>query len=293
MKHLLLSVLFLYLQGCANKAFFSPSQAASLNPDIQWLSSLSGNTIAYLWIPSSTATPAKGIVAHFHGNSGHMEATQEKVNWLSEHGYDVMVFDYSGFGHSTGKVSDEAAYYDAITVLQYLAILRSDSQLPLFVIATSTGGNIFMRAQADYPTTIDGMVIDSSFTSYINEAEYILNKGFLGDWYSWLAHIVMRDDYAAKERVDALPDTDSLVIHCEGDRIVPIASGKAIYSQLSGKKDFWRFNNCSHARAMTNDFPDNQQRIVEWLAQSVNDRDIPSNATDSNNHDLQLANASK
>ncbi|MGF1728747.1 alpha/beta hydrolase [Photobacterium kasasachensis] len=269
MKYILLSVLFLYLQGCANKAFFSPSQAASFNPNIQWLPSSSGSSIAYLWLPANPTPPVKGIVAHFHGNSGHMEATKEKVDWLSEHGYDVMVFDYSGFGHSSGKVSDEAAYYDAITVLQYLATVRSDTQLPLFVIATSTGGNIFMRAQADYPVAIDGMIIDSSFTSYINEAEYILNKGFLGNWYSWLAHVVIRDDYAVADRITAIPETNSLVIHCESDSVVPIASSEAIHNQLLGNKHFWRFSDCSHARAMTNEFPDNQQRIVEWLEQSV------------------------
>ncbi|MGF1759103.1 alpha/beta fold hydrolase [Photobacterium sagamiensis] len=266
-----ISLLFILIltQGCANTAFYAPSQASSLNPDVRWLHSLSGNDIAYLWIPAATRNNSNGIIVHFHGNSGHMEQTREKVDWLAAHGYDVLVFDYSGFGHSTGDVSDKAAYLDAISVLSYIEQLRDNTMLPSFVIATSTGGNIFMRAWADNPIYIDGMIIDSSFTSYIDVTKYVLEKGMFSKLYAWMAHLLMRDDYAAKAVVTHLPETKSLVIHCVADRIVPIEYGEAIYRQLNGDKEFWRMESCGHARAITRSFPETQLRIVRWLEQAT------------------------
>ncbi|MEH6532678.1 MAG: alpha/beta fold hydrolase [Photobacterium frigidiphilum] len=270
MKNIMgLIVILFFTQGCANTAFFAPSKAQNLNPDIRWIESDSGNRIAHLWIPAEEGIQHRGFVVHFHGNSGHMEQTQEKVDWLAKHGYDVMVFDYSGFGHSTGSVSDKSAYLDAISILKNIEKLQTNTQQPTFIVATSTGGNIFLRALADNPINLNGIIIDSSFTSYVDEAKFVLDKGMFGELYSWVAHIVMRDNYAAKEIVATLPEMQSLVIHCESDNIVPIASGEEIYQQLAGNKDFWRLDSCNHARAMTNAFPDNQKRIVNWLEQAT------------------------
>ncbi|EAS45480.1 alpha/beta hydrolase [Photobacterium profundum] len=270
MKNIIgLIVILFFTQGCANTAFFAPSKAQTLNPDIRWIESESGNRIAHLWIPAKEDIQHRGFVVHFHGNSGHMEQTQEKVDWLAKHGYDVMVFDYSGFGHSTGSVGDRSAYLDAISILKHIEKLQTHIQQPTFTVATSTGGNIFLRALADNPINLDGIIIDSSFTSYVDEAKFVLDKGMFGEWYSWIAHFIMRDNYAAKEFVATLPEMQSLVIHCESDNIVPIASGEEIYQQLPGNKNFWRLDTCNHAQAMTNAFPDNQKRIVNWLEQAA------------------------
>ncbi|MGF1688550.1 alpha/beta hydrolase [Photobacterium japonica] len=271
MKSVIISLVILHallLQGCANQLFYYPSTAAHMNDDIRWLPSSSGNALAYLWLPSAVDTP-KGIVVHFHGNSGHMEATQEKVNWLVEHGYHVLVFDYSGFGHSSGQPTDEALYHDAMSMLAYSETLQDSMGLPVFVVATSTGGNVFLRAWADHPAEVAGIIIDSSFTSYIETAAFTLRQHVLGNMYAWVASLVMRDDYAADVAMANVPKTNALVLHCEDDEVVPITAGEDLYAELEGDKTFWRLEGCRHARAMTGAFPEVQQRVVDWLAQST------------------------
>lgn len=268
LRSIVLFLAILYLQGCANSTFFSPSKSATLNPEVRWLTSQSGNDIAYLWLPTEHPVP-QGAVIHFHGNSGHMEETQEKVDWLTQHGYDVMVFDYSGFGHSSGVVSDEAAYLDAITVLKYIEQVKASTTQPVYTVATSTGGNIFLRAWADHPIAIDGVIIDSSFTSYIDTAEHVVEQGAFGELFSWVVHLIMRDDYAANQVAESLPVAPSLVLHCEQDSVVPIEFGEGIYDQLQGEKEFWRLAECKHARALTTQHPEYQQRLLGWLQQTA------------------------
>ncbi|EAR54002.1 hypothetical protein SKA34_07528, partial [Photobacterium sp. SKA34] len=160
---LLLTLLLLpFISGCANQAFFSPSNNDKPGKEVVWLDSLSGNKIAYRYyhptISSISSADPRGTVVHFHGNSGQMEQTQEKVAWLTDYGFNVITFDYSGFGHSTGKATDKDAYLDAISILNYI---NQYNHQPLFVVATSTGSNIFLRAWADNPIEIDGIILDS------------------------------------------------------------------------------------------------------------------------------------
>ena len=108
MKTSVLLLLTLVLSGCANSLFFDPSITLENQLSLSTLSSRSGNDITYQWLPSQTRE-VKGAVIHFHGNSGHMGKTQEKVDWLTEYGFHVMVFDYSGFGASSGVATDSAA----------------------------------------------------------------------------------------------------------------------------------------------------------------------------------------
>ncbi|KLV02123.1 alpha/beta hydrolase [Photobacterium aphoticum] len=277
------------LQGCGNRLFYYPSTPETVHPDMRLVSSTSGNQLATRWLVTDSLNP-KGIVLHFHGNSGHMDATQEKVSWLTDYGYHVLIFDYSGFGHSTGKARDEAMYHDARSMLAFSADVQKQSGLPLFVVGTSTGGNVFLRAWADQPIPLAGMIIDSSFTSYVDVAAFTLDQYWLGGSYAWMADWLMRDDYAAARAMPRLSSAPALVVHCVEDTVVPIRTSEQLFAQLPATlpealsepywgqadvrvrhqkdkqhKQFWRLDGCQHARAMTNDFPYVQQQIAAWL----------------------------
>ncbi|PSV33832.1 alpha/beta hydrolase [Photobacterium sp. GB-27] len=265
---LLLTLLLLpVISGCANQAFFSPSNNDMPSKEVVWLDSLSGNKIAYRYYhPTNTSSmpspDLRGTVVHFHGNSGQMEQTQEKVAWLTDYGFRVITFDYSGFGHSTGTATDKDAYLDAISILNYI---NQYNHQPLFVVATSTGSNIFLRAWADNPIEIDGIILDSPFTSYVKEAQFVLSQSPFGKLYDWFALVIMRDDYAAEQSLHRVPESHALVVHCEEDSVVPFEFGEALYQQLKGNKEFMAFDDCRHARAMTGDHPRYQHNIAQWL----------------------------
>src|SRR5258706_9252586 len=47
--------------------------------------------------------PVKGTVLHVHGNAGNITAHYEFVRWLPAAGYNVLAFDYRGYGQSGGQ----------------------------------------------------------------------------------------------------------------------------------------------------------------------------------------------
>ncbi|MCL2916448.1 alpha/beta fold hydrolase [Shewanella corallii] len=266
MKIILLTSI-LFLQGCANQAFFSPQSPTSFNTNITMLESDSGNRIASLLLPGKGQI--KGIVLHFHGNSGHMEQTQEKVDWLTEHGFDVLVFDYSGFGHSEGQSTDVAAVADSRSMLKLANQLSAATGLPVYAVATSTGANLLIRAMADSQLRLDGIIIDSGFTSYTQVASHVLSNFPLGGLYAWFAHVIMRDEYAAGDDARYLPQMPALVVHCKQDKIVPFTYGEQIFEALPGDKAMMALDDCAHARGMTRAYPQNQQQVVAWLEQTA------------------------
>src|SRR5262249_52676336 len=59
------------------------------------------------WFIHSVSQPASATVIFFHGQSGNIS----HVGWLAERlaarGFDVLLFDYRGYGKSEGDIRDE------------------------------------------------------------------------------------------------------------------------------------------------------------------------------------------
>ena len=74
---------------------------------------------------SSTASPKihgyllrskgqpRGTVVHCHGNAGEVGDHVPLVQFLADAGYNLLAFDYGGYGHSTGQPSPDNIVIDA------------------------------------------------------------------------------------------------------------------------------------------------------------------------------------
>ena len=58
----------------------------------------------------------EGLVIYFHGNTRSIKGWSKYAKDFTQHGYDVLMIDYRGFGKSTGKRSEENMYNDAFHV---------------------------------------------------------------------------------------------------------------------------------------------------------------------------------
>ncbi|HLL86337.1 MAG TPA: alpha/beta fold hydrolase, partial [Thermoleophilaceae bacterium] len=63
------------------------------------------------WIRAST--PSKGHVLFCHGNGGNIGDRLDTARLLAEAGFDLLLFDYRGYGRSSGRPSEEGTYRDA------------------------------------------------------------------------------------------------------------------------------------------------------------------------------------
>jgi hypothetical protein len=61
-----------------------------------------------------TNQPRKGIVLFFHGNRYNVEHYKKYPALFLQHGYDLWMIDYPGFGKTTGVRSEQNIYNDAL-----------------------------------------------------------------------------------------------------------------------------------------------------------------------------------
>src|ERR1700758_668163 len=64
------------------------------------------------WIPT-TRSPANGHILLCHGNAGNISDRIPHADLLCAAGYDVLLFDYRGYGQSEGRPGEAGTYADA------------------------------------------------------------------------------------------------------------------------------------------------------------------------------------
>lgn len=88
-----------------------------------------GGRLNALWFKQINA---KGVILFFHGNAGSLARWGHLHHIFHQLGYDYFVYDYRGYGKSTGKRTEQFLYEDALTVFEYAKQFYAEDQIVLF-----------------------------------------------------------------------------------------------------------------------------------------------------------------
>ncbi len=66
-----------------------------------------------------TKSHSKGLILYFHGNADNLQRWGNYAVDFTSLGYDILMFDYRGYGKSTGIPDEVSLYKDAETVLKW------------------------------------------------------------------------------------------------------------------------------------------------------------------------------
>ncbi|PVZ70223.1 alpha/beta hydrolase [Pelagibaculum spongiae] len=273
---LLLTTLF-PLIGCNSQWFYRPNDHRythaypyPIKPMQLVIPSNSGNNLSGLYFSASNN---QSLLVHFHGNAGNISGTSRKFNWLVKHGFNVLTFDYSGYGKSSGDASPQSIAKDATSILNFSLSFADRKNLSNITLAgTSLGGNVLLQALAHNldASKFQQVIIDSSFLSYRNTASHVIRKGPLGNYLDWIPNYLISEQLSALNAMQQLPQIPYLVTHCTTDALIPIEFGEQIFQQIpSANKQMWKINNCGHARAFEAEEISNRHRLKEFLQQNV------------------------
>jgi alpha/beta superfamily hydrolase len=96
--------------------------------------------------PDSAPTPT---IIYSHGNAGNINGYWNRVEYLWEAGCNVLIYDYEGFGCSTGTPTGPACYADADAALAW-CLARTDIDTSLIgYLGWSLGSFMAMHLAAD------------------------------------------------------------------------------------------------------------------------------------------------
>lgn len=244
------------LSGC-NHLFYQPIENTVFTPkqyeleyEAKSIKTKDGETLA-LWVIKGQE-PRLGTVLHFHGNGENMTTHFLYFAWLTQFGFDLVTFDYRGYGQSTGVPTREGLIVDGVTAINQLLEMRG----PHFVIGQSLGGAVAVPAVArslkqtdSNQSSVKALVIESTFASYRDLTQDKLSQFWLSWPFQWPLSYLVSDDLSPRDFADQIK-IPTLVIHGNSDQIVPIEHGRSLFNLIGAEqKFFWELEGEGHTHA--------------------------------------------
>ena len=159
-------------------------------------------------------SPSLGTVLHCHGNAGNVTVHFPLVSFLVQAGYEVLTFDYAGYGRSTGRPSLDGIERNARDALNYL-LDRKDVRLDRVAVFGQSLGGAAAAAAAIHPA-VRCLILEATFTTY----REIARIKPIGRGLFFLVPHVIPDGGPARRLPEFLP-RPVLLLHGEADSVVP------------------------------------------------------------------------
>lgn len=195
-------------------AFFAPSRARFLTP--QAIEDLDipgpGGATLHAWvIRAEPGTTPSGTILFCHGNAGALPDHLAFVERFPELGFDVIMFDYRGYGRSTPlrRLTRDSLLADTAAALRFAR--ASAGETPLLVLGHSMGAAMAANALADDASGVAALALVAPFASFPRVASDF--AGPLG----WLLIPTGRSVERAVERIPGLP---IMIVHGRRDTVV-------------------------------------------------------------------------
>jgi hypothetical protein len=203
------------------------------------------------WIPSRRR-PATAHVLFFHGNGGNISHRIAHARVLADAGLDVLLFDYRGYGRSTGAAGEAGTYRDARAARAALLARPGIDAAPILYLGESLGGAVATELALAEPPA--GLVLQSAFTSVRDMARL---------HYPIIPAALVPDVYPTADRIARVP-CPVLIVHGEQDDIVPVGHGRALFAAATGSKRLEIVPDAGHNDLLTATGAAYGETIAEW-----------------------------
>ena len=194
----------------------------SLDYEELTLTTSDGLAINAWWVPHPAA---RASVLFLHGNAGNISHRLDSIRIFHDLGLSVLIFDYRGYGKSTGTPSEQGTYIDAETAWDYLIEEKKLEQEQIIIFGRSLGGAVACwLAERHRPA---GFIMESSFSSIADIGKH---------YYPYLpTSLLARIKYPSIDRISNIR-SPILIIHSKGDEIIPYNHSERLFTEAIKEK---------------------------------------------------------
>jgi fermentation-respiration switch protein FrsA (DUF1100 family) len=222
-----LPVGFFMLRRFEASVIFQPERAAlgglwrvPQGAEEVWFKNAEGLKL-YGWFFHANTQPAAATVVYAHGNGGNLSYCGWVGAELAARGFDVLLFDYRGYGRSEGEAVGEAGLYaDAEAAYDYVNRERGVPAKRVVLYGQSLG----TAAVADVAARREcgALVLESGLSSASDMAGTVM---------PWLPRFVRSLTKNKLDTVSKLPRVRCpvFVVHGGRDELIPAAQGQRLF----------------------------------------------------------------
>lgn len=179
------------------------------------------------------ADSSKGIIYYHHGNAGNLARWGGIAQYFVQFGYDVLIYDYRGYGKSTGNRSEKALHQDARHIYDELKKEWNEEEIVLY--GRSLGSGMACHLAAHNHAKL--LILETPFYSLQSMARWrfpilptrLLVKYEMLNW---------------KRLQEA--DMPIHIFHGTEDGVVPYWSGQKLYEAAIDKATFTTLEGAQH-----------------------------------------------
>ena len=162
-----------------------------------------------------------------HGSGRNVSGYLDDVALFRELGMSVLLYDYGGYGQSSGEASEQRCYADARAMWKYLVETRGIPPEQIILDGSSMGGGV----TAQLATEVDAaaVILESTFTSVPKT---------LSDTYPFVpAKYICHIQFRNIDKV-GLIKCPVLILHSRQDTVIPFQHSQELLEKITTPKVF-------------------------------------------------------
>ena len=202
-------------------------------------------------------TLVRGTVVFHHGNAGSIGYHLPFVVWLVREGYQVLLYDYRGYGKSEGTIARKGLVEDTRAAIVYVRTRKDVDVQKIISYGHSLGGAKSLAGLGEKMVSgVKGVICFAGFASYQDMA-----RRFAGQTGANL----VTDDHSPRDVVAQISPVPLLIVHGRADRTVPLEQGELLYKKAKEPKTIFRVPEGGHTRALWMNDGEYRKRVLAWM----------------------------
>jgi len=175
------------------------------------------------------------VIVISHGNACNISHMLEYASTFTEKNLQVFLFDYRGYGKSTGTPSEKGIYMDAQAAYDYL--VNEEKILPDNIILFGQSIGAATAIDVAIKNHVRSIIIEGAFTSTKEMSKKIFPMNLIS--------FLLPSNYNNLEKIAHIT-VPKLIIHSEDDEIVPFSMGKRLFEASREPKYFYTIKGAGH-----------------------------------------------
>ena len=181
------------------------------------------------------AGPRQPTLLWCHGNAGNISHRLQNMLELYQRGISVFIFDYRGYGKSSGSPSEEGLYKDALAAYEFLTTQKNIPPNRLILFGRSLGTSIAGEVVRQHSAA--GLILEGAFPSIQAMADHL----YFGLPARWLVD----SEFNLEDKLKHI-SLPLLVIHGQRDTVVPMKFGKQVFDSAHQPKQWYAVEGAGH-----------------------------------------------
>jgi fermentation-respiration switch protein FrsA (DUF1100 family) len=210
------------------------------------------------WFIKAKTEPRVATVLFSHGNAGNIGDRVDRVVAWRDLGVDFLLYDYRGFGKSTGDPDEEGTYRDGRAAYDYLVRSRGLDPARIILMGESLGCAISVQLAIERKAA--GLVLEAPFASVPRMAATV---------YPFLpVGLFVRTRYDNLAKIPKLK-MPLLVVQGALDEVIPISQGRMVFDAAPEPKRFLAIEGAHHNDAYVIGGEGYRRAIAEFVNRVV------------------------